>query len=60
MKNNPLRLPARLAAGAIAALLMASRPALADDTLTLILGAKTPALMNTLNLVAEGAGFYKD
>jgi NitT/TauT family transport system substrate-binding protein len=36
-----------------------AQPAMADDNLTLILGARTPALMNTLNLVAEGAGFYK-
>jgi NitT/TauT family transport system substrate-binding protein len=60
MKNNPLRFSMLTVAGALAALLMASRPALADDSLTLILGARTPALMNTLNLVAEGAGFYKD
>lgn len=38
---------------------MAQRPARADDTLTIVLG-RTPALMNALNLVAEGAGFYKE
>jgi len=41
-------------------LLVAHRPALADDTLTFILGAKTPPLMNSLNLIAQGAGFYQD
>ena len=59
MKNIPVRLLRRLSAAAVAMFLIAS-PALADDTLTLILGARTPALMNTLNLVAEGAGFYRD
>jgi NitT/TauT family transport system substrate-binding protein len=59
MKNIPVRLLRRLTAAAVATLLIA-QPTFADDTLTLILGARTPALMNTLNLVAEGAGFYKD
>ena len=45
---------------ALALLLAAARPALADDTLSVHLGNKTPPLMNTLNLVAEGAGFYKE
>lgn len=31
----------------------------ADDTLSLVLG-RTPELMNTLNQVAQGAGFYRD
>lgn len=42
------------------ALLLASRPAYAGDALTVVLSATTPALMNALNLVAEGAGFYKN
>ncbi|HWA22037.1 MAG TPA: ABC transporter substrate-binding protein, partial [Caulobacterales bacterium] len=40
---------------------LAAGPAFADDTpLSVILGKRTPALLNTLNLVAEGAGFYKE
>lgn len=46
--------------GVLALLLFAVNPALADDTLSLVLGGKTPSLMNTLNLVAEGAGFYRE
>jgi NitT/TauT family transport system substrate-binding protein len=34
-------------------------PALSDDALSLIAGA-TPALFDTLDLVAQGAGFYRD
>jgi ABC-type nitrate/sulfonate/bicarbonate transport system substrate-binding protein len=41
-------------------LVLAARPALAEDSLSVYLGDKTPPLMNALNLVAEGAGFYKD
>jgi ABC-type nitrate/sulfonate/bicarbonate transport system substrate-binding protein len=45
----------------VVALVLAAAPALADDTpLSVILGVRTPPLMNTLNLVAEGAGFYKE
>jgi NitT/TauT family transport system substrate-binding protein len=44
---------------ALALLLAGQRPAYADDTLNLVLGGQTPELMNTLNLTAEGAGFYK-
>jgi ABC-type nitrate/sulfonate/bicarbonate transport system substrate-binding protein len=46
-----------LAAALCAALLPAQHPA---DTLTIVLSGRTPALMNALNLVAEGAGFYKE
>jgi NitT/TauT family transport system substrate-binding protein len=35
-------------------------PARADDTLTVVLGTGLPPLMDTLDLVAQGAGFYKD
>jgi NitT/TauT family transport system substrate-binding protein len=35
-------------------------PAQADDTLSVVLGSGLPALMDTLDLVAEGAGFYKE
>ncbi len=41
-------------------LLLAHQPAFADDTLTFILGDNTPPLMNSLNLIAQGAGFYQD
>jgi NitT/TauT family transport system substrate-binding protein len=41
-------------------LLFASRPALADDALSVVKDGGTPPLMNSLNLIAEGAGFYRD
>ena len=41
-------------------LLLAHRPALADDTLTVVKDGRTPPLMNALNLIAEGAGFYRE
>jgi NitT/TauT family transport system substrate-binding protein len=41
-------------------ILLSAAPVWADDALSVVLGAKTPALMNALNLVAEGAGFYRD
>ena len=49
------------AAVALCAALLAIRtaPARADDTLSVILGTGLPPLMDTLDLVAEGAGFYK-
>jgi ABC-type nitrate/sulfonate/bicarbonate transport system substrate-binding protein len=37
----------------------AARPAAADDQLSVVLANGLPALMDTLDLVAEGAGFYK-
>jgi NitT/TauT family transport system substrate-binding protein len=37
----------------------APQAARADDALSVVLGQTTPALMDTLDLVAEGAGFYK-
>ena len=40
--------------------LLALTPARADDTLSVVKDGKTPPLMNTLNLIAEGAGFYKE
>jgi NitT/TauT family transport system substrate-binding protein len=48
------------ALGAFAILLLAQGPALADDALSFLLGGTTPPLMNSLNLIADGAGFYKD
>jgi NitT/TauT family transport system substrate-binding protein len=45
---------------ACAILLLAFRPSLADDALSVVRDGKTPPLMNALNLIAEGAGFYKD
>jgi ABC-type nitrate/sulfonate/bicarbonate transport system substrate-binding protein len=49
---------ARVALCAI--LLLACRPALADEPLSVARDRKTPPLMNALNLIAEGAGFYAD
>ncbi|HWA20807.1 MAG TPA: ABC transporter substrate-binding protein [Caulobacterales bacterium] len=47
--------------GIAAALVLTGGAAFAEETpLSVILGIKTPPLMNTLNLVAEGAGFYKE
>jgi NitT/TauT family transport system substrate-binding protein len=42
-----------------AILLLACLPVLADDALSVVKDANTPPLMNALNLIAEGAGFYK-
>jgi NitT/TauT family transport system substrate-binding protein len=52
-------------AGAFAILLLAYRPAPAQvrqepDSLSVVKDGNTPPLMNALNLIAEGAGFYKD
>jgi NitT/TauT family transport system substrate-binding protein len=41
-------------------LLLTCHPALAEDTLSVVKDGKTPPLMNALNLIAEGAGFYKE
>jgi NitT/TauT family transport system substrate-binding protein len=46
--------------GVCAILLLAYRPAPADGALSVVKDGKTPPLMNALNLIAEGAGFYKD
>ena len=47
--------------GICAILLLSFRPALAaDDDLSVVRDGRTPPLMNALNLIAEGAGFYKD
>ena len=50
----------RWVGSACAILLLAGRPALGDDALSFVKDGKTPPLMNALNLIAEGAGFYKD
>jgi NitT/TauT family transport system substrate-binding protein len=50
----------KLCLGVLAALLLVAAPASAQEALSVILGKHTPPLMNTLNLVAEGAGFYKE
>lgn len=47
-------------AAALAAPFAYAAPAAADDTLTVVLGTGLPPLMDTLDLVAQGAGFYKD
>lgn len=57
LRSSWLRKAGLLAAGL---LLLATRPALADDALSVILAKRTPPLMNALNLVAEGAGFYRE
>jgi ABC-type nitrate/sulfonate/bicarbonate transport system substrate-binding protein len=59
MKMSLLRLAGSVALGVGAALVLAQSPAYGDDTVSVVLG-RTPALMNALNLVAEGAGFYRD
>jgi NitT/TauT family transport system substrate-binding protein len=46
--------------GVCAILLLAWRPGQADDALSFVKDARTPPLMNALNLIAEGAGFYGD
>jgi NitT/TauT family transport system substrate-binding protein len=60
MSTTRCRTVRRAALGTCAVLLLALRPALADDPLSVILGDKTPPLMNSLNLIAQGAGFYRD
>src|ERR1700690_4603255 len=60
MSRTPIRLPRAATLYVAALLLLAQRPARGDDALSVILGAHTPALMNSLNVVAEGAGFYRD
>jgi len=45
---------------AFAILLLTYRPAFADDALSVVKDGATPPLMNALNLIAEGAGFYKN
>lgn len=50
----------RAVLAAVAVLLSAAGPALADDALSVIIAKKTPPLMNALNLVAQGAGFYRE
>jgi NitT/TauT family transport system substrate-binding protein len=55
-----LRPPVAAAIALCAAVLaLGTAPARADDTLSVILGTGLPPLMDTLDLVAEGAGFYK-
>jgi NitT/TauT family transport system substrate-binding protein len=57
---SPARFFSRLAcAAALVALICRPLPAVADDTLTVVLAGDLPPLMDTLDLVAEGAGFYK-
>jgi NitT/TauT family transport system substrate-binding protein len=48
-----------LAAGVLAALAFAPRPAAADDALSVIGGASASAFFEVLNNVAQAAGFYK-
>jgi NitT/TauT family transport system substrate-binding protein len=60
MSGTALRSMRDAGFGVCAFLLLAFRPALADDSLSVVKDAKTPPLMNALNLIAEGAGFYRD
>jgi NitT/TauT family transport system substrate-binding protein len=45
---------------ACAVLLLVCRPAHSEDSLSVVKDGATPPLMNALNLIAEGAGFYKE
>ena len=56
MRTKLFRALYSTALAVLATLSLARGSARADDTLTLALG-RTPELMNTLNLTAEGAGF---
>jgi len=44
----------------VCAALLAQTPALAADRLSVARDANTPPLMNALNLIAQGAGYYKE
>jgi NitT/TauT family transport system substrate-binding protein len=53
----------KLVAVAACALLLAlgtPRPAVADDSLSIVAGAPTPGIFDLLEVVAAGAGFYAD
>ncbi len=58
MTMKSVRLAFNVWAGALVAMTLAQGSARADDALKLVLG-QTPELMNTLNLTAQGAGFYE-
>lgn len=60
MWNKPLRLPLPASLLVCISLLLAHAPAQAADSLTVAREANTPPLMNALNLIAEGAGYYKE
>jgi NitT/TauT family transport system substrate-binding protein len=45
---------------ALLALAAAPAPAVADDALTLVAGSAAPGIFDTLDLVALGAGFFKE
>jgi len=53
---SAFRFSPRVAALALCACL----PAFAQDALSVVRDNRTPPLMNALNLIAEGAGFYKE
>lgn len=59
---HPVRrlIPLILGSALLLSATAAPRAARADDTLTLIAGNPTPGFFDTLELVAEGAGFYKN
>jgi ABC-type nitrate/sulfonate/bicarbonate transport system substrate-binding protein len=58
---SQLCLAVAVTASLCAAPLGAQVPApVSQSTLSVVLSGRTPALMNALNLVAEGAGFYKE
>jgi NitT/TauT family transport system substrate-binding protein len=44
---------------ALLAAVAAPRPALADDALSIVAGNPAPGIFDTLELIADGAGFYK-
>jgi NitT/TauT family transport system substrate-binding protein len=41
-------------------LLLLCQPVRADDALSVVKDGRTPPLMNALNLIAQGAGFYRE
>ncbi|HWA68383.1 MAG TPA: ABC transporter substrate-binding protein [Rhizomicrobium sp.] len=59
MPKTILQCTRTIALCACAIFLAAPQAASADDSLSVLLGGKTPKLMNSLNLIAAGAGFYR-
>jgi NitT/TauT family transport system substrate-binding protein len=54
------RLALALGACALLSFVATPRPAAADDSLTLVAGSAAPGIFDTLDLVAIGAGFFKE
>lgn len=60
IEDKPLRLPLHAGLLVCVSLLLAQAPAQAAESLTVAREANTPPLMNALNLIAQGAGYYKE